>query len=88
MGRLEEVLAAVDNARRVVGRNASDLFSDPAGHLTKITDALRNTNAKYLPFVQDFIRSGKWSDIQDAENTGLSRIEIAKILGNIKERKK
>lgn len=53
MGRLEEVLAAVDNARRVVGRNASDLFSDPAGHLTKLTDALRNTNASVAPVISN-----------------------------------
>lgn len=26
---------------------------------------------KYLPFVQDFVKSGKWSDVQDFENTGL-----------------
>jgi len=49
VGRLEEVLAAVDNARRVLGRNTSDLVNDPAGHLTKITDALRNTNAGVVP---------------------------------------
>ena len=26
---------------------------------------------KYLPFVQDFVRSGNWSDIGDFKNTGL-----------------
>lgn len=28
---------------------------------------------KYLPFVQDFVRSGKWSDIGDFKNTDLYR---------------
>lgn len=27
--------------------------------------------ADYLPFVQDFVRSGQWSDVGDLENTGL-----------------
>jgi hypothetical protein len=26
---------------------------------------------KYLPFVQDFVRSGSWSDVNDLQNTGL-----------------
>ena len=28
---------------------------------------------EYLPYVQDFVRSGKWSDVQDLQNTGLHR---------------
>lgn len=28
-------------------------------------------NPEYLPFVQDFVRSGKWSDVGDLKNTGL-----------------
>jgi hypothetical protein len=28
---------------------------------------------EYLPFVQDFVRSGKWSDVGDLANTGLYR---------------
>ena len=27
--------------------------------------------AKYLPYVQDFVRSGKWGEVGDLENTGL-----------------
>jgi len=27
----------------------------------------------YLPFVQDFVKSGKWSDVGDLENTGLRK---------------
>lgn len=28
-------------------------------------------NPEYLPFVQDFVRSGKWSDVGDLQNSGL-----------------
>lgn len=29
----------------------------------------------YMPFVQDFVREGNWSDVRDFQNTGLRRIE-------------
>lgn len=29
--------------------------------------------AEYLPYVQDFVKSGKWSDVGDLQNTGLVR---------------
>jgi hypothetical protein len=31
----------------------------------------RAPNEQYLPFVQDFVRGGKWSDVGDLGNTGL-----------------
>jgi len=31
----------------------------------------RAPNPEYLPFVQDFVRSGEWSDVGDLRNTGL-----------------
>ena len=31
----------------------------------------KKPNDEYLPFVQDFVRSGKWSDVGDLQNTGL-----------------
>lgn len=31
----------------------------------------RAPNPEYLPYVQDFVRSGKWGDVRDLENTGL-----------------
>ena len=31
----------------------------------------RAPNEEYLPFVQDFVRSGNWSDVGDIRNTGL-----------------
>jgi hypothetical protein len=49
MGVLEQVLAAVDNAKRVAGRNMSDLVSSPALYAERMTDALRNSNAGVAP---------------------------------------
>lgn len=31
--------------------------------------------ADYLPYVQDFVRSGQWSDVGDLKNTGLYKID-------------
>lgn len=33
----------------------------------------RAPSEEYLPYVQDFVRSGKWSDVKDLKNTGLIR---------------
>ena len=33
--------------------------------------ANRKPNEEYLPFVQDFVRSGQWSDVGDIQNTGM-----------------
>jgi hypothetical protein len=35
----------------------------------------RKPNDEYLPFVQDFIRNGKWSDVRDLENAGMQRAQ-------------
>jgi hypothetical protein len=40
--------------------------------------------AEYLPFIQDFVRSGRWSEIDDAAHTGLSSKEIDQILKGTK----
>jgi hypothetical protein len=37
--------------------------------------------ADYLPYVQDFVRSGEWSDVGDFRNTGLMRAEDVKKAG-------
>jgi hypothetical protein len=34
----------------------------------------RAPNAEYLPFVQDFVKSGQWGDVGDLGNTGLERL--------------
>lgn len=33
----------------------------------------RAPNEEYLPFVQDFVKSGKWADVGDIQNTGLQK---------------
>jgi hypothetical protein len=38
-------------------------------------------NEEYLPFVQDFVRSGDWADVGDFKNTGLMRAEAVKKAG-------
>jgi hypothetical protein len=37
----------------------------------------RAPNPEYLPFVQDFVKSGEWSDVGDLQNTGLRRTSDA-----------
>ena len=34
----------------------------------------RAPKEEYLPFVQDFVRSGQWSDVGDLKNTGLQKV--------------
>jgi hypothetical protein len=34
----------------------------------------RKPNDEYLPYVQDFVKSGQWSDVGDLQNTGLYRV--------------
>ena len=36
-----------------------------------------NPDAHLLPFIQDFVKSGKWSDVGDLQNTGLRRLSDA-----------
>ena len=35
----------------------------------------RAPNKEYLPFVQDFVRSGKWGEVEDLEHTGLQSLD-------------
>jgi len=39
--------------------------------------ANRAPNPEYLPFVQDFVKSGKWGDVGDLQNTGLIGVDPA-----------
>ena len=47
------------------------------GHLNKILQIKGKANAKpkknYIPYVQDFVKSGNWSEINDGWNAGLRR---------------
>jgi hypothetical protein len=49
MGLLEQILAQVDNAKRIAGRNAQDLISSPSAYADKIVGHLRNSNAGVSP---------------------------------------
>ncbi len=45
---------------------------DEAARIVQIKGkANRAPNEEYLPFVQDFVKSGKWSDVGDIENAGM-----------------
>lgn len=42
----------------------------------------RAPNPEYLPFVQDFVRSGQWSDVGDLHNTGLMKHPTGKYVSD------
>ena len=65
-------LAAAWNAKQLAPEVAPSRIVQIKGKSNK------KPNAEYLPFVQDFVRSGKWSDVQDLQNTGLFKHESGK----------
>jgi hypothetical protein len=47
-------------------------FGEPPSSITQIKGkSNRAPNEEYLPYVQDFVKSGKWSDVGDIQNTGM-----------------
>jgi hypothetical protein len=42
----------------------------------------RAPNPEYLPYVQDFVRSGKWGEVGDLQNTGLISAETVRRYSN------
>jgi len=49
-------------------------LTDVSKRITQIKGkSNRAPNETYLPYVQDFVRSGKWSDVGDIRHTGLVR---------------
>lgn len=55
---------------------APELLADNAVKITQIKGkGNRAPNEEYLPFVQDFVKSGKWSDVGDIQNTGLYKAD-------------
>jgi hypothetical protein len=44
----------------------------------------RAPEARYLPYVQDFVKSGKWGEVGDLENTGLVRTKAPSDLTGLK----
>ena len=51
MGHLDELLARIDSMKRTVGRNVSDMATDPSLYAEKIVGALRNRNAGVAPVI-------------------------------------
>lgn len=61
-----------ERAVELSNRAAANLPKDAPDAIIQIKGkANRAPNPEYLPFVQDFVRSGKWSDVGDLGNTGL-----------------
>ncbi len=53
-------------------RPRESYYGDPTPSIVQIKGkANRAPKEDYLPFVQDFVRSGKWSDVGDIQNTGM-----------------
>ncbi len=42
----------------------------------------RAPNPEYLPFVQDFVKSGQWSDVGDLQNAGLRKLPDNRYITN------
>ena len=40
----------------------------------------RAPNPEYLPYVQDFVKSGQWGEIGDLGNTGLTRLPDKRLI--------
>jgi len=79
--RAEEMLASGD-----YGNDLNAAMTDAANeHLgpppSKIVQIKGKGNAKphddYLPYVQDFVKSGQWGDVGDLGNAGLHRVQAA-----------
>ena len=58
---------------------ASTIGANQIGRINQIKGMNdRIPKEEYLPYVQDFVRSGKWSDVKDLQNTGLFKHESGK----------
>lgn len=64
-----------ENLWDVVKQHAPDIHEELMSAPPSIVQIKGKANAKpkdeYLPYVQDFVRSGKWGDVGDLQNTGL-----------------
>lgn len=63
------------------GKSALAAAIEAAGLQPKAQDIVqikgkqnRAPNPEYLPFVQDFVKSGQWGDVGDLQNTGLRQL--------------
>lgn len=84
MGTLEAVLAAVDNAKRVAGRNISDLVSDPRAYGEKIVGALRNQNAGVSPTIANGELTNRPLTMEERVENTAGQLDFGGGLGVIK----
>lgn len=79
-------LKYADELEKEMKQKFDEQFALPDPHIVQIKG---KGNAKpindYLPFVQDFVRSGKWSGVSDWGNTGLEFPDYATFLKSLKE---
>ena len=53
-------------------KNLAERGITPPQNITQIKGkGNRAPNEEYLPYIQDFVRGGKWSDVNDLQNTGM-----------------
>jgi hypothetical protein len=79
------------NARARRGEHGGSVFEAPEylAARAELPSSIKQIKGKqnaapkedYLPYVQDFVRSGEWSDVGDFKNTGLMRAEDIKKAG-------
>jgi hypothetical protein len=64
-----------DKKEEIIENLAQNWIKNNATAADRIVQIKGKGNAKpkdtYLPFVQDFVKSGKWSEVRDFKNTGL-----------------
>jgi hypothetical protein len=58
---------------RYAGDASADLPPDRIVQIKRKTNLVDSDPYEYRPFVQDFVKSGKWSDVGDLPNTGMRR---------------
>ena len=65
-----------DKANNELSRHMTDIYKEQYGELPQSIQQIkgkqnRAPHEQYQPYVQDFVKSGKWSDVGDLENAGL-----------------
>jgi hypothetical protein len=67
-------LIAPKSAERILAKQAASA-ANPMYDIVQIKGPSNKApDPEYLPFVQDFVRSGTWGDVQDLQNAGLIQI--------------
>ena len=85
MGMLDDVLAWMDNKRRVAGRNVSDLWNDPMGTMRQIDDRAANYNRNVVPTIQGGMLSNRpmTQDEIDTKNIDMAMSMMPMGVGHI-----